>query len=218
MTIKLTNIYVREDPSLKNVAFHADLVINGGNAGKVENNGLGDSTLFEAKTEDGKRLIKEAEEWCKGLPPVVSKDIVMDDEPFSIPMSLELYVNEAMADHLKKLERRRNQKKMDVDMREGILYGTPDGGYQIIRFKVPIEMIIAKTAGIEMLGSLIQKKVLPLLKDGERILNTNLSRELLEKMHIPKERLMEGGAEGDEKRRSRESGGTGGKPGRKKKT
>lgn len=206
MNIKLVNIYISEELSREGTAFHGDLFIEGKSIGTVENAGRGGVTRYSSGSEEGRKLLKEAEEWCRGLPPVISKDIIVDDEPFSISMNLELFLNDCLAEHQRKLEKKRMRRKMEEDMRDGILFGAPDTAYQRIGFRAPIETLLSKPAGLQMLQALIHDKILPLLKEGEKILNTNFSAETAEKLGIPRDKIGDGTVEKEDKKRGRNLG------------
>lgn len=191
MLIRLNNIYLCEQLSERCVAFHAELYVRNGKAGVAENKGYGGPTLYSSQTEEGRKLIQEAEEWCKSCPPLVSRDIVVEEKPFTIPLTLELFLDQLVAEYLHEMDSRRLRRRMMLDMSDGILFGVPGSGYSKFTFKAPIAAILAGEAGIKMLESLIHEKVLPHLRDGERILNTNLSADIIEKLNIPQGKLID---------------------------
>lgn len=68
MKIELKNI--RHIPALseETESFTANLYINNVHAGFVKNNGQGESTDYNSNDERGRELIRQAEQYCSGLP------------------------------------------------------------------------------------------------------------------------------------------------------
>jgi len=206
MEIKLKKIYVSEQLSDETTAFVADLYINNVKIGRAENEGRGGPTNYSTTTEEGRKLIREAEEWCKTLPPLVSKDIIIDNKPFTMPMSLELFIDNILSEHVRQMDIRRFQRKMERDMTDGIVFGVPDQEYRKFKFKVPIALILKRETGIKVLQSLIHERVLPLLKEGEMILNTNIPADIVQRLAIPEGKITRAALESDEKKRAKSLG------------
>jgi hypothetical protein len=207
MKVRLHKIYVSEELGIDSVAFHADLYINGTRVGTAENIGDGQATIYGGTTEESRRLIKEGEEWCKCLAPLTSRFILIDNKPISISMNLGLFIDNLIAEHVAELDKRRYQKKMELDMVDAVLFGSPEPEirYRSHKLMVSIPTILTKDLGIMALQALIHEKILPDLKDGEKILNTNIPYDLLMKMEIPADKIMLRAINKLEKRRSKDS-------------
>ena len=93
MEIRLKNIYVGERLSRETTAFQATLYINGYRVGVITNDGQGAATMYRPIDDRGVALIKEAEFWCKGLPPVIFSDEMVDCKPVTVPMEMEIYLD-----------------------------------------------------------------------------------------------------------------------------
>ena len=218
MEIKLKKIYVSEQLSDETTAFVADLYINNVKIGMAENGGRGGSTNYSSITEEGRKLIREAEEWCKSLPPLVSKDIIIDNKPFTMSMSLELFIDNLISEHIRQMDIRRFQRKMEKDMTDGIVFGVPEQEYRKFKFKVSIELILKRETGIKVLQSLIHERVLPLLKDGEMILNTNIPPEIVQRLGIPEGKIIRSALDSEEKKRAKNLGKENSQAGGRKKS
>jgi len=212
MKIQLKNIYISEELSVETTAFMADLHIDHLHVGKASNKGVGE-TIYTGTTEEGKKLIGEAEQWSSTLPPYVNKDFVVDNKPFSFPMTLELLIEGLVADHVQEMEKRVIRRKMDREMEQAILFGDIDKGYQTIRFQATIEAILKKDSSTRMLYAVIQEKVLPFLKDGEKILNTNIPGDMFEKLGVSAAQIVRPGTE--KKLKDKPKGTRGRKPGKR---
>jgi hypothetical protein len=203
MEINLRGIYVSEQLSNESTAFRAGLYIDNIKAGVAENEGQGGSTTYTSGDEEGRKLIAAAETWCKTLPQFVSKDFVEDNKPFTMQMDLELYLNNLVQEHIQLMDIRRIQRRMNRDMEDAILFGDREKGYRLVRFKAPIDTILRREGCIKMLYSLIHERVLPNLKAGERILNTNIPPEVIRKLDIPADKIVETPAEREGKKKKR---------------
>jgi hypothetical protein len=203
MEIKLKSIYVSDQLSEETTAFKAVLYINNVQAGVAENEGRGGPTTYAAGDDDGRKLIAVAENWCKSLPPYVSKDFVEDNKPFTMEMDLELYLDNLVQDYIHQMELRRIQRRMNKDMEDAIIYGDREVGYRLIRFKAPIEAILRREGSIKMLYSLLHERVLPNLKAGEKILNTNIPVEVIRKLDIPIDKIVDIPTEKEGKKKKR---------------
>lgn len=190
MEIKLENIYVSESPSRKTLAFQATLYINEHKVGTASNDGRG-ATFYHGLQGKGNLLIKEAEVWCRNLPPAVFPDIIVDGKPMTLPMDLELYIDNIITDWLKEKDLQKFRGKMEKEMRTAILFGIPDKTYRVMRYKMPIDSLIRYGKGVEQLRIDIHKKVLPFLQQGEKILNTNIPSEVMKKLGIEDGKLIE---------------------------
>ena len=202
MNIKLKNIYLCDELSEQGTAFHADLYVAGAQVGIVENKGKGEVTSYRALNDQDRKLIQEAESWCESRPPIVCKDIVLDGVPLTIPLTLELFINDLLSEHLKKTEDGKLYRRMERDMADGIVFGTPGTGYGKLAFKVPLSALLREESGIIALKMFIHQKVLPVLRADEVVLNTNISPTVLEKLAIPPQKLSAGLAPSENKRRN----------------
>ena len=89
MNIQLKNIKFSEAMSEETNAFVADVYVNDVKVAYAKNDGHGGSTFYHAY--EGKReLLKQAEQFCLGLPSV-----------FNFPMNLEFKIDLLLEDWLK---------------------------------------------------------------------------------------------------------------------
>jgi hypothetical protein len=85
MKIEVKKISHNARLSEETMCFSADLYVDGKNIGSVGNRGHGGCNDFNVYGADNRALMQKAEEFCKGLPPVNSYDMVL-------PMDLEFFV------------------------------------------------------------------------------------------------------------------------------
>jgi hypothetical protein len=178
MKIELKNI--KHSPSLseETEAFTANLYINGKHAGYAKNSGHGGSTDYGAINEEGRKLITEAEAFCKALPAKEYPDS-KGIESFEVAMNLENFIDNLLYDHLKQKDIVRFNNQLNKAMQNAVVYGIPDHSFDTISYKITIEALLAHPKGPENLKQMIVKEVLPELKGEVIILNTNIPEKLL---------------------------------------
>jgi hypothetical protein len=190
MEINLKNIYVSERLSRETMAFQATLFINNYKVGTVSNEGQGGAMMYHPLEDKGNFFIREAEAWCRKLPPAVFPEEV-DGKPMTLPMDLELYLDNIITAWLKEKDLQKFRRKMEKDMRTAILFGIPDKAYRVMRYKMPIDSMIGYGKGVERLRIDIHKLIIPLLGEGEKILNTNIPPAIIKKLGIDDEKVVE---------------------------
>lgn len=179
MQIELKNIMVAEHMSEETTAFTANLYINNKKIAFVKNDGRGGCTNYQLYEQADRSLLHQAEEYCKKLPPIVFPSALPEGKPFELPMDLENFIDDLLDKHLQKKDLEKFHKKMAKHQEDSILFGIPDKQYEGLRFKRPIAEILQFERGVQILKDTIRDKILPKLKEGETILNTNLPEELL---------------------------------------
>jgi len=176
MKIELKNIYHIEQLSEETNAFSASLYINGVKAGTTSNQGHGGPTDYHAYNEKGRELIKQAEEYCKTLPP---EKFTAGGEEHSIDMDLELFIDGLLSKHLQEKALQSFRRKIDKAMEQSIVIGVPDQSFKTLRFKMDIGMLLVHPNGPNVLQDVIAKRVIPNLENGEMVLNTNIPEQIL---------------------------------------
>lgn len=186
MDIKLKNIHVDLRLSEETNAFTADLYINGKNVGTAMNDGHGGMTTCRPKDVKGAKQIREAEIWCEQQPPEVVKDD--DGSTQSHSISVDYYLDRIVDEHIAKREQARFEKLME----NSIIFGIPGGvEYRRIKFTRPIRDLLKTEAGFAALKNVILKKVLPGLGEKGKIQNRNIPQDILDRIGIPKDRIVE---------------------------
>ncbi len=184
MKIELKNIEYSERMSQETSCFAADLYINGKCAGVASNRGHGGSTDYHAHSEEGRALINEAEAYCKTLPPYTYESY---GENRSIAMDFELYIENLLLAYLQQKELQKFRKSLDRAMVKGFVFGKPDESYEAITFKVPLQTIMSPPNQPEVMVNLLKKHLIPELKDGNILLNTNIPESILKQAGLSKE-------------------------------
>lgn len=178
MKIELKNIQHSPSLSEETEAFTASLYINDTLAGYAKNTGQGGSTDYYHSDEKGRDLIREAEVYCLGLP---EKHFPAGRfmEAFSIPMNLEHFIEDLLDKYLQAKENKKFDARINKAMVNGIVYGLPNDSASVVAFKMPLSQLLALPIGPDSIKKAIIKSVLPDLKPGEKILNTNIPEQIL---------------------------------------
>lgn len=189
MKIELKSIYHSIQLSEETEAFTANLYINGVHAGYTKNEGHGGNTYYQPKNEKGRELIRQAEEYCKTLPPIeYPADKYM--EAFSIDMNLEHYIDDLLNKYLEKKETAKFNAKLNKTMLKGIVYGVPDQSFGAITFNIPLVKVLAHPKGPQTVLQTITDKILPKLKDGNILLNTNIPESIIKAAGLKEEQYV----------------------------
>jgi hypothetical protein len=176
MKIELKRIQHARNLSEETNAFTADIYVNGEYVGYAKNDGHGGCTDYhhhakgvkwgangyseadQAKVDRARRLLREAEEWAKGLSPVKSEYF-----PEGLAQNLELVIDDLVMDDLMWKDFRR-------DCSRGVLVEA-DGGIQIYTFKRGMSadnkqrwLSNIAARGERVLNGLGKEEILPLLK------------------------------------------------------
>jgi len=88
-------------------------------------------------------------------------------------------------DWLRKKDRQRFAKKAERYMLTSILFGVPGKNFRAMQYRLPIAAMIRMDKGVERLRMDIHNKVLPMLQDDEKILNTNIPVETIRLLEVP---------------------------------
>lgn len=180
MQIELKNIKVAEHMSEETTAFTADLYVDNKKIAFIKNDGRGGSTYYQQYKQEDAPILRQAEEYCKALPPAVYPGSLTDGNSFEIPMNLENYIDDLLDKHLQKKDLEKFHSKMVKHQEDSILFGIPDKEYSRLKFKRPIAELLRSEQGTEAIKKAIQEKVIPNLKEGMVILNTNLPPALMQ--------------------------------------
>lgn len=152
--------------------FSAFLYINGKKVADVHNDGHGGATSIRGITSEDYKLIRSAEEYCKTLPEHVFSDERLGG---SIPMDLEMLVNDMLGAFLMRKDEEKAQRKMEKLMNTHIVAGKKDGGwfqgFRTWKLKVPMSVLSHYPDQLKTTLDNIRKQ----LKEGEEILNNNIS-------------------------------------------
>lgn len=175
MNIEIKNIKFFDQMSEETNAFHASIYIDGKRVGEAKNDGKGGMTDYRAIHHDYLPLIKEAEEYCIQLPPLKFSD------GGTLPMDFELYIDTEVENFIKNRETAKMQKKILKYQEDHIVFGTE------LSFRMAYWTMASKRRApisfmLEKHPDAVKSKLAEIkaqLKLGERILNTNLPKELL---------------------------------------
>ena len=167
MKIEIKNFKYSEWNSEETTCFQGDLFLNGKKVGICSNDGHGGCTNYHGIEHYYSDTIKQMEEYCKTLPPIVYEGSGIGGKDLVINMTLEHYIDDLVSDILEK----KNDKKKQKDMLKGLVYSKSKWSYTTISWKGhTIETLLRHPSGVEVL----QKKVKELQDQGYTIENTNL--------------------------------------------
>ena len=168
MNIELKKISFNERMSEETNCFIADLYINGKRVGECNNDGRGGCTNYGSNTPEGRKLIAEAEKYCKALPKYRSEEL-----NFEYDQSLESVIDDLLTAHLKAKDLQKFNKKMQKKYALAICYGkiTSNGCEFATTFwkgrtlaQIPLDVLQKTYDNVKATK----------LQDGDIILNDNL--------------------------------------------
>jgi len=188
MEITLKNIYARVKDGGEHILYQATLYIDGYKVGVVTNDGDGGATMYRPLEDRGNMLIREAEAWCRKQPAVVCPDIMLGDKPMTIPMDLEIYLETKVVEWFNQKESQRFRRKIEKEMVNAIVFGEPWKTFRMMRYRRPIAELIRFNKGIDRLRQDIHSKVIPMLEENEKILNTNVPPYIRRLLEVPAEK------------------------------
>ncbi|NLU91399.1 hypothetical protein [Chitinophaga sp. Ak27] len=172
MKVELKNIKMRVPQYEDSIQFHADLFINSKRAGAASNDGNGGSCSYEGYSPEGKKLIQDAEAYFKSLPPINLAD--PGEDLLLIEQSLEHRISELSYDLY-------NKKELSRMLLRGFVFGQ-NGVRQWLEFKKPISHFMKSQGGEDFLKRTLEAEVIPLMKEGDALFNTNLPATVTEKL------------------------------------
>ena len=169
MKIELKSFKHYERLSDETYCFTANIYVNGIKCGTAENRGIGGETDYSSDQRIGSNeLIKQAEQYCLGLP---SETIVIRDRTITLDMNLMNYIDNLVDGLMKAKYKEKDAQNLRKEMQRAILIGDNDK-YTKIGFKIPLNEVIAKHPDY------FQKKLKEMLLkhgiNGKRLLNTNI--------------------------------------------
>jgi hypothetical protein len=185
MEISLEDIYSGERLSREATIFQATLFINRYKVGVITNDGQGGATMYRPIDDKGVALIREAEHWCRGLAPMVGTETMTNGTPVSIPMDLETYLDNLITDWLNQKDVARFWRKAEKEMYNAILSGIPGKTFRVMRYGDAIARLVRRYGGVEQLRLDIHRKVIPMLQENEKILNTNIPLRIVRQLGVP---------------------------------
>lgn len=176
MQIELKNFRFYDRLSEETYCFTANIWVNGTKCGNAENRGYGGETDYHHEgTEQSKELIKQAEEYCLKLPPIVWQSSVSGKD-LSLDMNLTRYIDELVSALVKKKDDESIAKKLNKEMQKAILIGT-DSQYQVISFKKPLREVWETQP--DYFKKVLIEKLDKYKEKGYRLLNTNIPQQFL---------------------------------------
>jgi hypothetical protein len=176
MKIELKNFRFYDRLSEETYCFTANIWVNGAKCGSAENRGYGGETDYHHEgTEISKQLIKQAEEYCLKLPPIVWESSV-SGKYLSLDMNLTRYIDELVTALVKKKEDEVNARKLNKDMQKAILIGD-ENTYRVIGFKKPLREVWETHP--DYFKQTLRDKLEQYKEKGYKLLNTNIPQQFL---------------------------------------
>ncbi|MBB1642707.1 MULTISPECIES: hypothetical protein [Sphingobacterium] len=177
MKIELKRIQYYSRQSEETNAFNADLYIDGKKVGEASNYGHGDPVSYGSSTEEGRKAIKEAEQYCLSLP---KEEYTIGGNTHTYEMNLESYIGRIIDDFVNEKELQKFRNRVDKLCIDGIVVGKPDKNViAAYRYKITILQILCKPKGEETIIEELKTKIMSLLKDGNIVLNKNIPEHIL---------------------------------------
>jgi len=184
MNIELRNLQIQDRQSEETTAFTASLYIDGRKVGYAKNSGKGGITDYGPDNyhdEQAKQIIKEAEAYCESLAP---NSFEYEGQHFEHPSNLEVVIDRLLDEFWQEREKVRFNRRMAKDQTVALLIGN-ERGYKKISWPVKGQrktLSIAELLSVEKGKSVLVKAIKEhkkVMSPSERILNTNIPKELL---------------------------------------
>ena len=176
MKIELKNFRLYDRLSEETYCFTANIWVNGTKCGNAENRGYGGETdYYHEGTEESKQLIKQAEQYCLTLPPIVWQSSI-SGKYLSLDMNFTRYIDELVSALVKKKDDESIAKKLNKEMQKAILIGT-DSQYQVISFKKPLREVWETQP--DYFKKVLIEKLDKYKEKGYKLLNTNIPQQFL---------------------------------------
>ena len=181
MKIELKNFKHYDRLSEETMCFVGNIWVNGIKCGYAENSGKGGCTSYHHEgTQESRELIRQAEEYCLKLPPIVYKSNIHYDKDIQIDMNLTNYIDDLCCELVKKKEKDAIAKKLNKEMQKAILIGIDNGSditYQAIAFKLPLREMWENYPDHFKLT--LKNKLEKYADKGYKLLNTNIPQQFL---------------------------------------
>ena len=181
MKIELKNFKHYDRLSEETLCFVGNIWVNGIKCGYAENSGKGGCTSYHHEgTQESRELIKQAEEYCLKLPPIVYKANIHYNKDIQIDMNLTNYIDDLCCELVKKKEKDAIAKKLNKEMQKAILIGIDNGSditYQAIAFKLPLKEMWENYPDHFKLT--LKNKLEKYAEKGYKLLNTNIFQQFL---------------------------------------
>jgi hypothetical protein len=175
MKIQLKNFKFYERLSEETFCFTANIWVNATKCGSAENRGYGGETDYHHEgTDESKKLIKEAEQYCENLPPIVWQ--TSTGKTLELEMNLTRFIDELVTALVKKKEDEVNARKLNKDMQKAILIGD-ENTYRVIGFKKPLREVWETHP--DYFKQTLRDKIEQYKEKGYRLLNTNIPQQFL---------------------------------------
>lgn len=159
-------------------AFTARLYINDIHVAYIKNEGRDIVNQVDCICAKERQIVKEAEAYCLKLPPLTFE---LHGKHHSIDMTLSKYIDEVVTAHLINQAEKKFEAKIAKSMKTGIVVGIPGDNTSLsyLDLKAPIDKILTLPGGPERIKVCIIMEILPALKDGLKIINTNIPEDIL---------------------------------------
>lgn len=189
MNIELKNIIYEPELSRISNYIETDLYIDSYRAAGVRDNGMGGAYLFTPYSPKGTELLEAAKNYCLNHQEVLMQRYLI--EPLDKdPITLDDLISDLVDRHITKQLLTEHQLEMERHMSGNLIYGEPGKLlYHRVMLPGPLTGLLTRKRGIAMLQEKVRERILPRLKDGDKILNSNISANALRLIGIPEKHI-----------------------------
>ena len=174
MKIELKQVKYYERLSEETNCFTAFVYVDGIKCASAENRGYGGNTDIWPLDIKYKELVKQAEEFCKTLPPYVFSD------GDTMPYRLDTLVDELVEKYLDEKHKEKHAKKMKKLFNEAIVIGN-DREYITLKLKKPLSFYLENSNILTfqvVIKNLITEKLKKYEAQNYRLLNNNIPQSI----------------------------------------
>jgi len=186
MKIDLKNINYSKTLSESAYAFTAKVYIDGKYVADASNRGKAIVNDIDPRETKDREILQRAESYCAKL----AGENAPDGYALNGYLNLSQHIDDLMLDHLNRKEDLRIQRDINKHMQTGLVFGNIQSEYYIIDLELPMTKIVSFPRGIEVLKGKIERQVIPDLKPGDQLLNTNIPEHILKDVGLKPDQYM----------------------------
>ncbi|MEZ2442808.1 hypothetical protein AB6805_13885 [Chitinophaga sp. RCC_12] len=178
MKIELKSIRLNDDLSFDSFSFTANLYVEHKRVATVIDDGMGSEYRYENIEPENRLLFHNAEQHVKSLQTSTETEAPSkSNEPLPAHYALDQYLYELLCAHVERLD----QRKLNTIIKNGIAYGGGKISYRFVKFSNPVSELLKTDKGISTIEWALNKRVLPKIEPGEKILNKNIPEDIIKR-------------------------------------
>lgn len=176
MKIELKNISYNKALSESAPCFSAELYINDYHAAEVSNRGRDFVHYIRHSSDKGKALLEQAENYLGTLPAAGDELLA---KSLGTQMLMSNHIDHLLDHYFQQKEEIKFKNKVDKISKNAIVFGNIKGRVDIIQYMIPMTQLLSSEGGPATVEEKIKNEVLPTMRDGDKVFNTNIPESIL---------------------------------------